>query len=154
MRGGSGKGFFREIASGRFIYQNLEEAALRWVGRGVDAEEDVNDAADELEDLGADPDELDAWLEAAEETIDVGEDEEFELLPENQVAFDVFKQCRMQRISASDGMNSYWIVTGIDGAEIEAICGLLDVPRADRSDVLAAVRFLESIVVPELNRRE
>lgn len=114
----------------------------------------MTDELDDLRDVGVQVEGLEAWQDQAEETLEEGGDEPFELLPENALAFEVFTNCRMQRVSASDGMQSYWIVTGIEASEIVSVCGLLGVPEADRHEVLKAVRYLEAIALPELNRRD
>lgn len=114
----------------------------------------MTEELDDLRAMGVQVEGLDDWRDQAEEALEREGGDDFELLPENELAFEVFTNCRMQRVSANDGMQSYWIVTGIEGAEIESVCGLMGVPPADRAEVLKAVRYLEAVALPELNRRD
>lgn len=114
----------------------------------------MTDELDDLRAMGMQVEGLDDWRDQAEEVLEREGGDDFELLPENELAFDVFTNCRMQRVSTGDGMQSYWIVTGIEASEIVSVCGLLGVPEADRPDVLQAVRYLEAIALPDLNRRD
>lgn len=109
--------------------------------------------AADLEDFGADPDAIAAWEAASDDAEDDDEEDlrEWELWEENELPVQVFSSCSWSRTGCADGSI---VPTGIEASEIRNVCDMLGVPKSRRADVLQDVRYMVSIVLPELTRRD
>jgi hypothetical protein len=149
----SGGRFFSDYASGSLRRENLAEAATRWLNNDDDRERDRDDFAAELEDLGADAEAIAAWEAESDEAEDDDEEalREWELWEENELSVRVFTHCSWTRTGCADGSI---VPTSVEATEIRSVCEMLGVPADRLAEVLQDVRYMVSIVLPDLTRRD
>lgn len=114
-------------------------------------EDDIDDMASELAELGMQTEAIDAWQDAADAALDAALAEEGEpegLLEENVTALRVLQHCQWDFIAGMQGAR----YAGISASEIAAVMDPLDVPKAERARVLGDVRFCVAVALPVLNR--
>lgn len=119
-----------------------------------DHDADVEDMAAELEEQGADPDAVAAFLEASLGDDDEDPEPPLTLWPENEDAFRVFVHCNWEREAISTMEKADVIYTGIAASEVHHVCQMLAIPSDRWPSVLAGVRVAVDAAQPLLNARD
>ncbi len=75
-----------------------------------------------------------------------------EVRPSNVRTVAVYRRCRPVRLPIQSKGGTRFHYDGIEANEIESVCRLLRVPRAELTRVLDGVRYMASIAHEKLNK--